>query len=78
MGWTVLPYSLDLASSDFHLFGPLKNAIRGRHFEDDDEVIDAVKTWLCRQSTEFYRQGLHALLLRWSTAVERAGDYVAK
>jgi histone-lysine N-methyltransferase SETMAR len=32
MGWTVLlhpPYSPDLAPSDFHLFGSLKDALRG-------------------------------------------------
>jgi hypothetical protein len=35
MGWTVLPhpsYSPDLAPSDFHLFGSLKDALRGTHF----------------------------------------------
>ena len=44
-GWTVLPhcpYSHDLAPSDFHLFGPLKNALRGTMFEDDESVIRAV------------------------------------
>ena len=46
--------------------------------EDDDEVIDAVKTWLRRQSTDFYRQGFHALVSRWRKAVEREGDYVEK
>ncbi|KDR07625.1 Histone-lysine N-methyltransferase SETMAR, partial [Zootermopsis nevadensis] len=49
LGWTVLPhppYSPDLAPSDFHLFGPLKDAIRGTRFEDDESVIQAVRTWL--------------------------------
>ena len=35
-GWTVLthpPYSPDLAPSDFHLFGPLKDALRGTRLE---------------------------------------------
>ena len=31
-------YSLDLAPSDFHLLGPPKDALRGRHFADDDEL----------------------------------------
>jgi histone-lysine N-methyltransferase SETMAR len=46
--WTVLPhppYSLDLAPSDYHLFSPLKDAIRGKKF-DDGEVISEVKRWL--------------------------------
>jgi len=35
------PYSLDLVPSDFHLLGPLKDALRGTMFEDD-RVIRAV------------------------------------
>ena len=43
------PYSPDLAPSDFHIFGPLKDSLRGTHFEDDESVIHAVKTWLRRE-----------------------------
>jgi histone-lysine N-methyltransferase SETMAR len=48
-GWTVLPhppYSPDLAQSDFHLFGPLKDALHGTGFEDDESMIHAVRTWV--------------------------------
>jgi len=51
-GWAVLPhppYSPDLALSDFHLFGPLKDALHGTRFEDDESVIHAVRTWLHEQ-----------------------------
>ena len=40
-GWTTIlhpPYSPDLAPSDFHLFGPFKESLRGRHFSSDEEV----------------------------------------
>ena len=53
MGWTVLPhpaYSPDIASSYFHMFGPLKDYLRGQRFEDDDAVKSAVKAWI-RQCT---------------------------
>ena len=30
------PYSPDLAPSDFHLFGPMKDYLRGYQFTDDD------------------------------------------
>ncbi|GFG29811.1 hypothetical protein Cfor_02784, partial [Coptotermes formosanus] len=30
-------YSPDLALSGFHLFWPLKDALRGRHFRSDEE-----------------------------------------
>jgi hypothetical protein len=53
-GWTVLPhlpYISDLAPSDFHLFGPLKDVLHGTRFEDGDSVILAVRTWLREQET---------------------------
>jgi len=53
-GWTVFPhppYSPDLAPLDFHLFGPLKDALRGTRFEDDESVTRAVRTWLREQET---------------------------
>jgi hypothetical protein len=40
-GWTILPHrthSPELALSDYDLFGPVKNARRGRHFADDNEL----------------------------------------
>jgi len=46
-------YSPDLAQSDYHIFGPLKNALRGRRFANDDEVKDAVHTWLRAQLKTF-------------------------
>jgi len=52
-GWTMLllpPYSPSLAPSDFHLFGPLKDAIQGRRFETDDDVVSLVRT-CCINST---------------------------
>jgi histone-lysine N-methyltransferase SETMAR len=45
------PYSPDLAPSDFHLFEPLKDALHGTRFEDDESMIRAVKTWLREQET---------------------------
>jgi len=41
LGFEVLKhpaYSPDLAPSDYHLYGPLKNALRGRRFSTDKEV----------------------------------------
>jgi hypothetical protein len=31
-----------LASSDFHVFGPMKEALRGRRFSSNEDVIGAV------------------------------------
>jgi hypothetical protein len=47
-------YSPDLALLDFHLFGPLKEALRGRRFADDDKVKEAEHDWLCTQPKQFF------------------------
>ena len=52
-GWTTLPhppYSPDLAPSDYHLFGAMKESLRGKHYENDEEAKTAVKKWLCEHS----------------------------
>jgi len=40
------PYSPDLAPSDFHFFPHLKRALKGTHFTSDDEVKQAVMSWI--------------------------------
>ena len=80
-GWTVLPFpphTPDLAPSDFHLSGPLKDALRGTRFEDDESMIRAVRTWLREQETSWCREGMHAHVSRWRKAIDVDGDYVEK
>ena len=71
------PYLPDLASSDFHLFGPFKESLRRQHFSSDEEVKTAVRKWLKTQPVEFY-EGICALVKRWEKAVFKAGDYIEK
>jgi hypothetical protein len=40
------PYSPDLTPSDFHMFGPLKDAPRVRKFRDGAGTQNAVHSWL--------------------------------
>jgi len=51
------PYSPDLAPSDFHLFGPMKEHLRGHKFADDDEVMEAVQSWLKATPKSFFSRG---------------------
>ena len=55
-GWTTLlhvQYPPDLVPSDNHLFGPMKEGFRGKHYSTDEEVKSVVKKWLKEQSREF-------------------------
>lgn len=81
LGWTVLqhpPYSPDLAPSDYHLFGPLKDELRGTRFHNNEDLVTAAKQWLKRAGSEFYHTGIHALVPRWRKAIEKDGDYIEK
>jgi histone-lysine N-methyltransferase SETMAR len=62
MGWAFPPHpphSPDLAPSDCHLFGHIKNALRGGHFEDDSEFYIVIQL----------------LTQRWQKCVENDGGF---
>ena len=71
-------YSPDLASSVFHIFGPLKEAMGGKSFMSNEVVQQAVHKWLHSQPKDFFSRGIHALPKGWNTCMERNGDYVEK
>jgi len=72
------PCSPDLAPSDVHVFGPLKEVMRGKSFRSDEELQQAVHERLRSQLKEFFSRGIHALPKRWNTCTEHNGDYVEK
>jgi len=72
------PYSPDLAPSDFHLFGPMTEHLRGHKFADDDEVMEAVQSWLKATPKSFFLEGTRKLVGRWTKCVAKQGDFVEK
>lgn len=80
-GWTILPhppYSPDLAPSDFHMFGPLKDYLRGQKFTDDSAVENAVRAWVRQCEPEFFENGFLSWKTRWDKCIACDGDYVEK
>ena len=80
LGRTVLPhppYSPDLAPSDFHLFGPQKDGLRG-HFASNNAVVQAVKQWATSAGADFYECSMQALVHCWQKCIANGGDYVEK
>jgi histone-lysine N-methyltransferase SETMAR len=69
-----LSYSLDLAPSDFHLFGPNENHLGGKRFADDRKVETEVWKWVRQQSKGFYA----AMVKRWGKCINFGGGYVEK
>jgi histone-lysine N-methyltransferase SETMAR len=80
-GWSVLPhppYSPDLAPSDYHLFGKLKESLRGNQYGSIDDVGYALRAWIKQTPTEFFEQGIVNLVPRWQKCIAANGDYVEK
>ena len=72
------PYSPDLASRDDHIFGPLKEALRGRRFTSNEEVEEVVHTWLQEQPKSFFSAGIQKLVEWYNKCIALQGDYVEK
>ena len=75
---TIPPYSPDLAPSDYFLFRHLKAALRGRRFEDDEDVQEAIQEWIEQQSGDFWLSGIRSLQDKWRKCIEVKGSYIVK
>ena len=73
-----LPYSSDLAPSDFHLFPHLKKYLVEEKDKSNDNVICAVETDLEGQDVRFYAKGIQGLEYRWKILMNLGGNYVKK
>jgi histone-lysine N-methyltransferase SETMAR len=79
--WKVMEHpahSPDLAPSDFHLFGPFKEALGWRRFQCDKDVKNAVHQWLRAQPKTLYYDGIKKLAGHWKKCTEKQGEYVVK
>lgn len=81
MQWTPLdhpPYSPDLSPCDFHMFGPLKKALGGERFANDQQVEQFVRNWLGTRPKSFFENGINKLPVRWEKCITKEGNYVEK
>ena len=69
------PYSPDLAPCDFFLFPELKNHIRGRRFESDDQLNAAVTGALKVISKDGLWHVFESWQKRWDKCIEAEGQY---
>lgn len=72
------PYSVDLASTlHFHLFGPLKDAFRGRRLAYDEELKHSTRDEL-RRFNRVLRKRRTASYAKWKRCVVSEGNLVEK
>ena len=79
--WTALehpPYSPGLSPCDYHMFGPLKEALGGQRFDDDVQIENFVRNWLQTRPLSFYDAGIKKLPILWQECIEKSGNCVDK
>jgi hypothetical protein len=57
-----LPYNPDLAPSDYRLFTFLKKWLKSQHFNNNEELMECVKTWLTSQAAGYFDMGTQKLI----------------
>jgi histone-lysine N-methyltransferase SETMAR len=70
-----MPYSPNLAPSDFHLFGPLKDQLGGKGFSDVEYFETEVRNWRRQQTRNFYAAGFDALVKWLDKFINIGGGY---
>ncbi|KAJ4427641.1 hypothetical protein ANN_25289 [Periplaneta americana] len=55
------PYSPDLATSDYHLFGSVKEQLRGQRYETLEDMRKTERQCLREDETDFYSKGIFKL-----------------
>ena len=70
------PYSPDLSPCDYWLFGPMKKYLKGRRFENLQQLSSSVSQWVRSTPETFFRAGIEKLPERWEKCIRLLGDFV--
>lgn len=77
--WEVLPhapYSPDKSPPDFDLFPVLKETLRGRRYNDLDELYAAVSARIRIIEKDRLCRGIEKLPDRWQAIIDKEGNYI--
>jgi hypothetical protein len=72
---TALPSTLQSGfgppQTTYHLFGLLKDHLRGHHYETNETVQEPLRSWLRGASVDFYRRCIFKIQQRWQKCIYR-------
>lgn len=78
LNWDVLPhlpYSIDIAPSNFHLFRSMKHGLAEQHFRSHEETGNWVDFWITSKDEQFSQRGIHMLSETWEKLVVSGEKY---
>ena len=71
-----LPYSPDLAPSNYHLFRSFQNHLNGKTFYLNQAVKNELIPFFACEDQTFYESGIMKLTERWQKVIEQNGQYI--
>lgn len=69
------PYSPDVAASDFHLFRSIAHFLRGRRFENTEDLQNNLQLFFDSKPSDWYKSGIQKIAKRWALVCEHDGYY---
>ena len=73
----IIPYSPDLTPSDVFLFPKMEHHA-GKRFAIDEDLKDAVVTWLNNQAATWYEECINKLVPKYDKCLNVKGNYEEK
>lgn len=70
------PYSPDIAATDYHLFRSMAHFLKGKNYENLDDIKNDLQSFFDQKTSEFYSDGIHSLVDRWQRVVDTGGEYL--
>ena len=77
--WEVLqhlPYSPELAPTDYYLFRSLSNHMRSVTFDNEEDLKNWLNKFFDTRPGDFWRNGIDKLVERWEEVVNSNGEYI--
>ena len=78
LDWDVLPYSPDLAPSDYFLFRSLLNSLNSKNFNNDDDIKSYLIQFFANKNQKFYERGIMMLPERWQKVIDQDGQLITE
>ena len=64
-----LPYSPDLAPTDYHLFRSISNQMIDVYFDSEEVLNNWLNNFFDNRTSDFWQNGINKLVDRWEEAV---------
>ena len=65
-----------MSPTDYPFNRHLKNYLRGKKYDSEEEVRVAIKEWIDSRPPQFFREGIEELPARWREVIASGGECI--